>query len=540
MRYAFFVPRSAPLVAALVASFLSTARAAPPRRYGDPVEVASRSPLAASIESAARSIGAKQGLEIDHRLEAAMDLVVANLPKSGPPPVELSERALRLSGLVEPVPYLLAMVVPDGAEDDARRQAEKILPDMLRNGRYRRLAAATAPAGPGATRLVLCLLESFVQLAPIPRALPARGSAALDGKALPPYRDPTLFITAPDGKVERAPLTVRGGDFHGTFRCGAQAGFYQIEIAAEDRFGDTVLANFPVACGVPAPSSLEVPASPNAVAPAPSPSGSETLSGDVRAAAEARGLVLLQADRARAGLPPLVLDARLSSVARGHSEDMRDHGFFGHLSPSTGSAMDRLQRAGIEALRVRENLGRAYSPEELDRGLMGSPSHRANILSADVERVGLGIAVAEGGSTHDLYLTQLFAHLPVAFDAAHGASDLRARIDRLRADVHLGPFGRDPALDAVALQVARGLADGTLSPDRPSKSDPVSQALPSLGERYKWLRKVSGLAQEVAQFGSTPALVDREATHAGVAAVKSAAGTKSGGIFLVVVLAAKR
>src|SRR5207237_8011154 len=131
----------------------------------------------------------------------------------------------------------------------------------------------------------------------------------------------------------------------------------------------------------------------------------------LRAGVEARGLELRQKNRAAAGLPPLAADARLAAVARGHSADMRDHHFFGHISPSTGSAMDRLARAAVVVVRVRENLGRAWSAVELDRGLMGSPSHRANMLADDVDRVGIGVAVGalDGASgTYDLFLTQLF------------------------------------------------------------------------------------------------------------------------------------
>ena len=65
------------------------------------------------------------------------------------------------------------------------------------------------------------------------------------------YRNPELVITSPDGRVHEAPA-VRGRDLSGEVRCEAN-GRYQLEIVATGAVGPTVLANFPVYCGVSPP-----------------------------------------------------------------------------------------------------------------------------------------------------------------------------------------------------------------------------------------------------------------------------------------------
>src|SRR5262245_15608031 len=54
----------------------------------------------------------------------------------------------------------------------------------------------------------------------------------------------------------------------------------------------------------------------------------------------------LNRDRAAHGLHALKYDERLADIGRYHSQDMRDHKFFDHDSPTTGALDNRLNRAG--------------------------------------------------------------------------------------------------------------------------------------------------------------------------------------------------
>jgi uncharacterized protein YkwD len=159
-----------------------------------------------------------------------------------------------------------------------------------------------------------------------------------------------------------------------------------------------VLANFPVYCGV-AP-------------PAVTPRGAGVRIAKVTAEeAERQMLALINRDRQRAKMPPVTLDEKLAAVARAHTRDMVENDFVGHVSPRTGTAMDRVRRAGLTPTFVSENVGRGYTAEEAEQGFMSSPGHRANIVDPRPRKVGIGIVFAAPvGDTTPMFVTQLFSN----------------------------------------------------------------------------------------------------------------------------------
>lgn len=128
-----------------------------------------------------------------------------------------------------------------------------------------------------------------------------------------------------------------------------------------------------------------------------------------------RGLLtLLNAARAEAGLPPVVADPALAAVGRAHARDMYLRGFFAHETPECGAATDtpgctvpsgRVRAAGIDYRTTGENLALAPTVAAAHDGLMASPGHRGNILTADFSRVGIGIVSGPFG----VMVTQVFA-----------------------------------------------------------------------------------------------------------------------------------
>jgi uncharacterized protein YkwD len=107
--------------------------------------------------------------------------------------------------------------------------------------------------------------------------------------------------------------------------------------------------------------------------------------------AEQRMLDLVNSERMRGGLRPLVADEQLRQVARAHSLEMFQQDYFSHNSPAAGSPFDRMHAAGITFLVAGENLAYAPNVELAHQGLMNSPGHRANILRAEFGRVGIGV-----------------------------------------------------------------------------------------------------------------------------------------------------
>ena len=108
-------------------------------------------------------------------------------------------------------------------------------------------------------------------------------------------------------------------------------------------------------------------------------------------------LQLVNDERRSHGLAPLTMDPQLQALARAHSREMFQLGYFSHTSPVSGTVLDRFKAAGIPFTAAGENL--AYAPDVTiaHRSLMQSPGHRANILSPDFTRIGIGVVAAPTG-----------------------------------------------------------------------------------------------------------------------------------------------
>jgi uncharacterized protein YkwD len=128
--------------------------------------------------------------------------------------------------------------------------------------------------------------------------------------------------------------------------------------------------------------------------PAGPPSGALEQDPD----AEQQMLDLVNMERSRAGLQPLVADDHLRDVARAHSLEMFQMDYFSHTSPTAGTPFDRMHAAGIQFLVAGENLAYAPNVQVAHQGLMNSPGHRANILRPEFGRVGIGVirSLAQG------------------------------------------------------------------------------------------------------------------------------------------------
>jgi len=116
---------------------------------------------------------------------------------------------------------------------------------------------------------------------------------------------------------------------------------------------------------------------------------------------------LVNKERGSRGLNALTFDPKLREVGRLHSSDMFEKGYFSHYSPEGDSVADRAERFGVDYLVIGENLAFAPSLELAHRGLMDSEGHRANILSPEFNKVGIG--VMDGGIFGKMF-TQVFSN----------------------------------------------------------------------------------------------------------------------------------
>ena len=417
-------------------------------RYNEPVQPPVHTTLGDAALAAVQDAATSAHLPVpvaDARLFRACAELAEIVPDEGVVGYSLVEFALQRNGIIEPSPHLLVVWGDVGSPDLIVEQLKPRLTEILADGANARVGIGAAKRNADGTGAVVFALQgSGVTTNPIPRALSAGGTFALDAVVDARYHEPEVFVTHDGGDTERLALDVgRAGAFRTTLACGKHTGKQQVEITASDSAGSTVLANFPVWCGGQPPLSVAIePAREDEAAVAPDD-------------AEKRLLAMLNHDREAAGLSALVWDDRVAAVARAHSEEMRETKIVAHISPKTGSAADRVRAAGIKTAVVLENVARAYGVGEAHAGLMNSPGHRANLMSPQATHVGIGVVLGEEVSgRREMFLTQVFIRVPPKIDPARATELVRGKIAAVR------PVGVNPQLASVAQQLADGLAAG--------------------------------------------------------------------------------
>ncbi len=320
--------------------------------------------------------------------------------------------------------------------------------------------------------MVIALAHVPIQLEPLARRQSA-GMVRLEGTVGEGFRQPVLVVTNPAGQIERTPLGNGPGFL--TQLPVSQTGAHQVEILASGQRGATVLANFPVYVGEAPPDAITLR------------TAGVGEAGDAGAVAESL-LALLNETRTDHGLSTLETRTDLTAVATAHSTDMRDAGFFGHVSPTTGDTGDRFGAAGIRSGLMLENVGRGHGAQEIHDALMGSPGHRANILNPQVTHVGLGV-VEETGSARSFHVTQLFIQVTARIDAEAAETQLLEAINRARRARGVPPVALEENLSEVArTAAARYFAEPSVT--NQDVIDDASRSLRRFGIAY---RRVGGL-----------------------------------------------
>lgn len=107
---------------------------------------------------------------------------------------------------------------------------------------------------------------------------------------------------------------------------------------------------------------------------------------------------IVNKERASMGLHLLSENADLDKVATLKSEDMVKLNYFSHTSPTYGSPFQMLEQFKISYTSAGENIAYGQTtPEEVMKGWMNSPGHRANILNSNFTQIGVGIALKSNG-----------------------------------------------------------------------------------------------------------------------------------------------
>jgi uncharacterized protein YkwD/stress response protein SCP2 len=285
-------------------------------------------------------------------------------------PFDLSALVLSASGAVAGDADMVFFNQPDAPGVRLRGAQLTVRPEALRRGAERVVVVASAED-----------LDKAVRTLPPVLLTDAR-------------ERPFAWFRPPPMPTQTVALLVEVYRRAGTWRVRAVGQGYADGLAGLARdFGVEVADDAPAPGGGPASTD-----------PAPGRSGSGSSGG----AAGVLGEVVdrTNAERARHGLRALTVDQRLAAAAQAHSADMVRRAFFAHESPDGRQVWDRAVAAGYAYRKVAENIAAGQrTAEEVVRGWMGSPGHRANILDGDLTQIGVGRA--DGGS-YGVYWTQVF------------------------------------------------------------------------------------------------------------------------------------
>jgi hypothetical protein len=117
----------------------------------------------------------------------------------------------------------------------------------------------------------------------------------------------------------------------------------------------------------------------------------------VRVQPEAWQIVML-ANKARAekGAGPLEWDPALAAAARQHCLTMAAAGAIAHRYEGEPDVAGRAGQAGAHFSLIEENVAIGRSPASIHSAWMHSADHRANLLSPDVDRVGVAVVASRG------------------------------------------------------------------------------------------------------------------------------------------------
>ncbi|WP_058275197.1 CAP domain-containing protein [Ruegeria atlantica] len=177
-------------------------------------------------------------------------------------------------------------------------------------------------------------------------------------------------------------------------------------------------------------------------------------------------LDLINAERAKVGAPPLVLELNLNEASEDHSKWMIATDIFSHTGVNNTNPGARMDDAGFNfrgSYSWAENIaGRSVrAPNGFDdeviglhNQLMNSDGHRANLLNPDFDYVGIGIEIGEYQGRTWAFVTQNFAQTGGSVDLDTGTGAPAS-----------GGSGETPSPSnqpsAAPHDLPRNLADGT-------------------------------------------------------------------------------
>lgn len=113
---------------------------------------------------------------------------------------------------------------------------------------------------------------------------------------------------------------------------------------------------------------------------------------------------LVNAERVKEGLAPLTINTKVQAAAQVRARECEQS--FSHTRPNGSSFATALKEQNVSYRSAGENIAWGQrSPEEVMKGWMNSPGHRANIMNPNFTTIGVGYYQNANGTN---YWCQLF------------------------------------------------------------------------------------------------------------------------------------
>ena len=368
------------------------------------------------------------------------------------PPLAAIEFLLHWAGCPDPTATATVLYTTEDSTTEVVNGIRQLLAQPgVEEATHLGVARVPAENPPFRWRWGILAVERKVQLRRFPATDRPGGTLPLQFSLADGLSEPGVILLGADGRIKRQRVGHGGRWGLARIPLGHDRGRIWIEITAEGRSGPRVCALFPVEIGGAPPDVWEGTLPP------------DETSVRTRSQAEVLMLELVNADRKRFGLPSLGSDPHLAAIARRHSSDMAENGYFGHVSPSQGDLAARLGAGHYAVWWSGENISTSDSIYESQEALMRSPGHRANILAPQPTVVGIGIVRGAVASQRTWVVTQIFARPVPNLSARSFEKAMRARIGRRRASRGAIELGSDRDADDAARALAVRLRRNHLS-----------------------------------------------------------------------------
>ncbi|MFT3708932.1 MAG: CAP domain-containing protein [Archangium sp.] len=315
--------------------------------------------------------------------------------------------------------------------------------------------------------IIVLLARRRIELSSFPRSFVKPGATQkLCGTLQEPLTSAELFVTRPEGSVERLAMKGTGED-----RC------VNVEFPTRGRHAVEVLGNGPRGPEVAALFFVDV-------GPRGTVSETEDALPEPEDDTAARAVLTtrINALRMQMGLQPVQPDTELQAVAQAWAERLARENFFSHVAPDGNTLKQRLTDAGYKFAAAGENLGLSSGPLAAHFGIEHSPGHRNNLLEPGHRRIGLGLATRSDGLK---VLVEVLAAPVNTVEEKDPIGTLYASIAAERKRRKLGPLKQSTVLESLAQAHVRAALKLDLPkaelPDQPKISDRAFEMMDELG-----------------------------------------------------------